>query len=228
MLETILAGPQAFDNISAKITAHGSAEAGAEKATNTLSGQTEKLKAGVESLGLSYGEWLIPKLKDVEKVGADVALWLEKNKIVAEGLAVVVGGVLTLAVAAFAYQTAEKFVTSVGKMFSGVNKLKQSITGVGGQEGLGQEGDTAADALTEAASRLESAAGAINEAAQNLAGAGQTVEADMTAGAEAASTDLEAAGTAVEGDIEAGATAAAADLASIMQNAVLPVPRARA
>ena len=212
MLETILAGPQAFDNISAKITAHGSAEAGAEKATNTLSGQTEKLKAGVEDLGVSYGEWLTPKLKEVERVGADVVLWLEKNKLVAEGLALVVGGILTVAVATFAYQTAAKFVSSVGDMISGVGKLKDKISGVGGEEGLGEEGETAADAMDTAAQKLQAAAEALNEAAQNLQGAGTAVEDDVVAGSETASANLEAAGSAVEADITAGGEAAEADM----------------
>lgn len=215
LLDTILAGPDAYTKATEKVTEHGAAHKAAETATNTLGGTTEKLESKVHSLGVQYGEWLTPKLVEAEHVVMDVVGWFEKHKTVAEGVAAVVGGVLTLAVTTFAFNTAKKFISSVGDMVSSVGKLKDKITGTGagaGEESLAGEGESAATSLDSAAENLQAAAEALNEAAAKLSGVGGEMATEMETGASTASGELEAAGAAVSADMEAGATAAASEL----------------
>jgi hypothetical protein len=223
MGEIIDAGSAGLTSYTTQVDAVGSAHAAAEKQSETLKHQTEQLTSGVEDLGAAYGEWLIPKLDDLAKILGESLHWLEQHKIVAEALAGVITFVLGVAIATFAYQTAAKFISSVGDMITGVGKLKDKIAGVGGESGMADEGETAAEALQNAARALESASEHLSAAAEKLQtagsetaseleGAGSTVETDITTAGSAASTELEGAGAAVETDLETGAATASSEM----------------
>jgi len=123
LLTTIMSGPQAFDAASAAVSRAKSAHDAAEKATDNLRGQTEKLKATAEDLGTKLGEALIPKLEMVAQETSKVIGWFMKHKGAAEALAGVVGGVLAVAMGAFAINTGAKLVKSLQSAGEAVGKL---------------------------------------------------------------------------------------------------------
>ena len=81
--------------------------------TKTLSGETQVLKTEFEDTGKNLGMWLIPKLTDLGR-------FLVQNKVVVEGLAAAIAGVLGMAVTVFAVQTVQKFISGVGSMISSI------------------------------------------------------------------------------------------------------------
>ena len=101
LLDTILAGPAAFDAATASVTKAGSAHAAAEKQAKTFHGTMEKLKATAEDLGVKFGQVLIPVLQRVGQVVAQVANWFMQHRAAAMAVAVVVGGALVVAIGAY-------------------------------------------------------------------------------------------------------------------------------
>jgi TP901 family phage tail tape measure protein len=94
LLTTILDGPGAFDKATAAASRQGTAHDAAGKATGNLKAQGEKLKSGLEDLGVRIGEALIPKLVALEHGVLSVVQWFEKHKGAAQALAITVGTVL--------------------------------------------------------------------------------------------------------------------------------------
>ncbi|MES1975830.1 MAG: phage tail tape measure protein [Pseudomonadota bacterium] len=223
LLDTIEAGPAAWNAAEAAVTSGQTAHEAATKATANLDDQVGVLGKDIHNLGTSYGEWLTPKLTEAGKVAGGVLSFFEKNKTAAEALAVVVGGALTLAVSAFAYKTVAGVVKNIGDMFGGVQKMASKIPGLGGDTTLAAEGETAATSLDTAATNIKEAASALNQAAAKLSEAGAqtageldtagaTVGGEITTGASEAAVTLDAAGAEVATEIDAGATTAAAEL----------------
>jgi TP901 family phage tail tape measure protein len=95
--------------------------------TQTLSFQMDQAKATVQALGTKFGEFLIPKLEAVMKAGEKVITFLEHHKKVAEALAAVIGGVLAVAIGAFAVNMGVKFVKSVQSAGQAIGKLGSKI-----------------------------------------------------------------------------------------------------
>ncbi|HET6911127.1 MAG TPA: phage tail tape measure protein, partial [Mycobacteriales bacterium] len=103
LMGTIIRGGVAgYDKAAAAVNRLGSAHDAAEKQSNTLHGQTEKLKAGLEDLGVRLGEFLIPKLEKLGEIVSKTVGWFEKHKAAAIALAAIVGGALTVAFGAWA------------------------------------------------------------------------------------------------------------------------------
>jgi TP901 family phage tail tape measure protein len=69
--------------------------------TKTFAFQMKQLEATVQELAIRLGEWLIPKVEKVAEVVAAASRWLEKHQEVAKMLAIVVGGILVTAIAAY-------------------------------------------------------------------------------------------------------------------------------
>ena len=159
LLTTIMSGPQAYDAASAAVTRSKSAHEGAEKATDNLRGQTEKLKATAEDLGTKLGEALIPKIELVAQKTSEVIGWFMKHKGAAEALAGVVGGVLAVAMGAFAINTGVQMVKSLQSAGEAVGKLGATMleklvpTSAAVSEAFAAEGEAAesSGAATDAA-----------------------------------------------------------------------------
>ncbi len=130
MLTTVLAGPQAFAAATAAVDRSRSAHDAAERATNNLKGQSEKLKAGMIDLGTRIGEALIPKLLAVEKAVVGVIKWFEKHKTAAEVLGIAIGVVLAGALAIYVTNLA---VAGVKSAIEFVKMIAQGVAWVAGQ-----------------------------------------------------------------------------------------------
>lgn len=63
--------------------------------------QVKQLEASLEALGIKLGNVLIPKLQAAARWSMSVVQWFEKHKTVAQALAIVVGGVLLVAMGAW-------------------------------------------------------------------------------------------------------------------------------
>jgi phage-related protein len=129
---------------------------GAAKAYgNTLAGQMSIAGAEVHNVGTSFGEFLIPKITAALGVVTKSVEWFERHRAVAEALAGVIGGVLAIAVGAFAVNTGVKLVKSVqdaGKALSGMaGKITSYVAGLGEAEGA-EESFAATSEETGAAS----------------------------------------------------------------------------
>lgn len=100
LVDTIKAGPAVLDRYTASVSKSGSAHAAAEKQSQTLSHQLETLKAQFEDYATILGEKLIPILERVAASVAKLVDWFTKHKDVAIALALVIGGVLVVAIGA--------------------------------------------------------------------------------------------------------------------------------
>jgi Phage-related minor tail protein/Phage tail lysozyme len=101
MTAIIDAGPAAYNKATASVEKHGAAEAAAKKQGETLKGETEKLEKGVIGLATRYGEMLIPVVTKLAKALADTAVFVLQHKAAMIALAVVIGGPVTVAIAAY-------------------------------------------------------------------------------------------------------------------------------
>lgn len=231
LLEVVEAGPAAFAKYEKSVTSKSAAEKAAAEQSKTLEAQEKTFVAGAEDLGVKLGTALIPKLEEVAHDGEEVFSWFSKNKDAAEALAVVVGGVLTAAVAVFAEQKIKKLVTGLGEIKTGA---QQAVTWLGN---LGKTAETSGNEIAvegksastvesrgvgSAASQTSTSRTAATDAgtAEGATTAGTTIAEAMTgAGQEVAATISSAmtgAGKTAGGELtageEAGGTTAAADL----------------
>jgi hypothetical protein len=99
----------------------------------TMAGQMDVAKAKVHNLGISFGEFLIPKIETTIHVVSSVITWFSKHKAVAEALAAVIGAVLGAAVIKFSVETAGKLVGGVKNMASSMLHLGDTFTAAAGQ-----------------------------------------------------------------------------------------------
>lgn len=99
---TLLDGAAGWDKSARAAQKHGTAATAAEKAEDNLKGQMERLQAAVSNLATRFGEWLIPQLMKVVRWVQRTAEWMSKHQTVAKALAGVVGGILLVAIGAYA------------------------------------------------------------------------------------------------------------------------------
>lgn len=187
----------------------------AASAADTFGGKIAALKAQGIDLGAKLGTMLIPKLEGVLSVVMKLVDWFGRHKDAAIALGVVVGGVLTTAIAAFAYKTAVDFAKSVANMARGVGDLISKLLGIGGAGGgVDKAGKSAAGALDGSAGKLQTAKAGLLGAAEKLsASAGElSAAAEKLAGAGAAETELAAGGATAETEMAAGGRAGAGGL----------------
>lgn len=123
MDQVMTSGVGSYDKTAKAVSKVGAAHDAAEKQAKTFHGTMEKLKSTGEDLGVSFGQFLIPKLEDLAKYTADVVNWFEQHKAAAIALATVIGGALTLAVGAFAVNTMANMVKSIGSAVDNLGKL---------------------------------------------------------------------------------------------------------
>lgn len=182
--------------------------------------QLDQAKAGVEALGTRLGLALIPKVQDLIHYASEAADWLTKNKGAAEGLAIVIGGTLSAAVATFTYTHLANMAKTIGGMVGSVANLGKALlgipssvapTGLGGTTGetpVVSGGGGGTTTLYSAAETLQSAGLSLQTAAEKLGASG----ADLTTAAtdqETAATEQEtAAGKQGLGGLAGGAAGA--------------------
>jgi hypothetical protein len=122
---------QQMDRLKAKYAEVG---AGANKfgeafnaTSHTLAFQADQLKATIQVLGDKFGAWLIPKLQAAATAVQNLIGWFSRHRVAAEALAQVIGGVLGVAIAAFAYGKAVAFVNSVKAMATGIGSFASMV-----------------------------------------------------------------------------------------------------
>lgn len=120
MDKVISDGPKKFDALAESVGEAGGAHEAAEKATAGLKSQVERLKAGSESLAITFGQKLVPfALQFVNKL-KDLAEWGEKN---AKWLLPAVGYVGAFAVAVLIITKAMSAWSAIIKITTALQKL---------------------------------------------------------------------------------------------------------
>ena len=103
---------------------------GAAKAYgSTLTGQMDIAKAHIHDLGITFGEFLIPKLNSVIKIVTSVVTWFTKNTLAAKILGGMITGVLGLAVTMFVVNKVRAFVSGLGNMATAFGQFVTKLVG---------------------------------------------------------------------------------------------------
>lgn len=229
MLDVINAGPSSFNKASAAVNKAGQAHRAAGLQMKTLSGQAKVLGVDLENVGVSFGQFLIPKLEIAASWLGDTLNFFREHETAAKALAAVIGGTLAVAVGAFTVNKLANMGRGVMNATKEVGTFISKIKGIGsggGGGGMGAAGEQAAAPINEAASNLEQAntametsgttlsdaASALSAAAEKLSAAGSSLAGDITSSATKASSDLTAAGTTTSGDLTTAGTTTAGDL----------------
>ncbi|MDQ2727579.1 MAG: phage tail tape measure protein [Actinomycetota bacterium] len=96
---------------------------GWSKVQQNLGVQLSQAGAAAQVLGTQLGMWLIPKISAVVKVVTQAVNWLGKHSDAAKALAAVIGGVLVVAVAAFAGNKLMAGGKAIGSLVNGFKLL---------------------------------------------------------------------------------------------------------
>jgi hypothetical protein len=99
--------------IGATSTEAGGHVQGLSTVQHDLNFQIDQAKATAQSLGISFGQFLIPKLETVMSAVGGTVAWFEKHRAAAKALGAAIAGPLALVMAAFAINTGVKMVKSV-------------------------------------------------------------------------------------------------------------------
>lgn len=190
----------------------------------TFNQQVEVAKTTAGDLGIKLGLVLIPKLEDVAHDTMDVVSWFEQHKAIAEALAGVIGGVLSVAVGAFAVNKLAGMVKGVKSAYKELQTLESTVSrvattllqkfGVIGQSAQ-QSSQTVSNAASTQATNVENSATQMEtKVAASTAGMETEMAGDITAGTVGvdAAAEVEAAG--VEGELAGIPAAAATDVAT--------------
>lgn len=92
--------------------------------------QLKEVLAQLQVYGIVIGEWIIPKIKAFASGVADAVDWLAKNKVVAEALAIVIGGFLTAAITSFIALKVVSWAQNIQRAFVGLIGSMQSLVAV--------------------------------------------------------------------------------------------------
>ena len=101
LLSTIQAGGATFNKYKDEVDRTGSAHEAAEKKSDTLHGQMQKLKGAVADSAVQWGSVLLPVLTKIGSKFAEVSLFIIHHKEVLIALGLVVGTVLVVAITAY-------------------------------------------------------------------------------------------------------------------------------
>ena len=131
LLDSILAGPAAYQKDVDAVSKSGSAHDAASKQSQTFQHQIDTLKATAEDYGIELGEKLIPLIEDVAKATADVVEWFGHHKDVTIALGIAIGALVSGAIAVYLVNVGQKMVTATGKAIESIGKLTTAIFGSG-------------------------------------------------------------------------------------------------
>jgi hypothetical protein len=119
--------------------------------TKTFAGQLEIAKARINDLAVAVGAHLVPILTSLLKTMTSVVEWFGKGSLAAKALAIVIGGVLTLAIGTYVAKLLSslapmaKFAVKLGEMgLTGGKKLVEGLA-----SGFSGIGNTQRKALSE-------------------------------------------------------------------------------
>jgi hypothetical protein len=206
LLDTVLAGPAAYDKASRAVRDSSTAHAGAEKQAETLKRQAQLLGATLVDEGDKLGTWLIPKLEDLAKWTEKDVEWMTKHKVIAEAFAVAIGSVLALAVGAFVVNTGAKFLKFLDTAAGNIGKLGSAVSGNTGKLKAAED-QQAADA--------QAASDKIAAAQQEIADAAQTAAGNVTESMDNLATSLDTLSQTIAGTLDkTGASFAVLDTSS--------------
>ena len=202
LLDTVLAGPAAYDKAQKAINDSAAAHHALVVQQETLKHEFEAIKTSAENMATSFGEKLLPIVKDALTDFGHFIGYLEDHKPLLDAIAVLIGGVLATAVGVFAINTGQKMVNSVKSAVESLGKL----FGAGqSQVAVTEEQTGANESLQAALDAVAASQQAVIEGAQMLA----SIEAEQLG----VSTELAAALTETAG-AEAAAAVAADGLAA--------------
>lgn len=168
LLDTVLAGPAAYDRARKAVTDSSTAQKGAEKQSQTLKKEVDLIKASLIDEGDKLGIFLIPKLQTLGKWTIDITRDLGKHKTAVEAVAIAFGSVLAVAVGAFTINEGAKFLKFLTSAGDNVGKLLGKITG--STSALKAAEDQQAADAKAAADNASAAQQQIAEAAANATG----------------------------------------------------------
>ena len=183
--------------------------------------QLDQARTTVADLGIRFGLFLIPKLQEAAKDTSEVVSWFEQHKTVAEALAGVIGGTLSVAVGAFT-------INKIAGLVKGVSSAVGSLKSLGNASGdvitrlanLGSTSSTVQAQAAKAVTTVNQSAGAAGanlqaagtKASQSLETGAATAGGDISAGGATAKTELATAGATAETELTTGGATAAGDL----------------
>lgn len=180
---------QNVKNIGDRLDGSGKSVQGFADVQKDVGFQAKQAEASLEALGIRIGDWLIPKVEDVAHFLEGAAEWLNKNRDAAYALAAVIGGVLAVAIGAFAVNTVAKFVSSVQQAASSLTSWLTNSTSTAGMDAAAAQAEGDAEGM-----------------GTSFSGAATTVEeamAQMAAAVSAAADEIMASLTEVDGAIAA-------------------------
>ena len=184
-------------NIGSVLDGSSSSVQGFSKTQGDLKFQLDQAKASADALAIGFGDFLMPKVMDLEHAMVDSVQWFEKHKMVAEALAGAIGVTLAGAVGVFTVDMASGMIESV----------QNALVSLGLMEG---ETDADAAATTAQTAAIQEQAAATTTGASATQQLITAIEAlteaftSATASGTEAATSAETLGTAFE-SVGAGA-----------------------
>ena len=196
LVETIQAGPAAFDAATNSTNKAGSAQAAAAIQARTLGVEFKTLKATAEDVLTEFGQFLIPIVQTLGGAFVSATKFVLDHKDVLYTLGVLVGGFLTATIGAFAINTMASLVASIVRAGTTVTSFTGNLLGMGtSSEEASAETETLAGSSAELSGVVEGLTAATEQlvaATTQLAPAVATADAGLTEEA-AAATEASAA-----------------------------------
>lgn len=211
LLQTILAGPAAYDKAAAAVQHSSTAHAGAVKQAQTLSRELDVVKSSLIDEGDKLGLFLIPKLQEAAKWTAEDVQWLEKHKTVAEALGIALGGAVAVAVLTFSINMGTKLVGSVIKAGESVGSFTTTVLDKLGivNKSVQETTDTETTSSQEFQTAAQQISEAIDLASRNIVYALGQVDAtleDFVAKVQTTAGQVDASFTSINTSAEESAT----------------------
>jgi TP901 family phage tail tape measure protein len=180
----------------------GDTVAGWDVVQKTFNQQLAEAKGHAEALGIKIGTALLPMAEAILKTTMSLVTWFERHKAVAIALAAVIGGVLSIAVAAYFLKLAKGLVESAKSVAAFASGAVGAFKTVGGAigSGIGRIGDLAGAAragFDTVALRGMYAKDKIVELASSGAGRLATMGSTIAGWASTAASAMASAGRAV-------------------------------
>jgi len=167
LLDTVLAGPAAWDKAQKAVMAHNAAEVAAAKQNQSLGRELDIVKAQVIDLGTKFGLALLPVLSAVGKAIGGVIDFFEHNKGAAIALGLAIAGPLAAAMTVFAVQSVGKAVQAVVGLGDKMLHLGSVFTGTAG---AAEEQDASTSQLNATLSKLDETLGLVQQSFSQAAG----------------------------------------------------------
>ncbi len=194
MSSMIAGGVPAFDKATTAVKKQGMAAKGAQDYAKTFAGQMEQLKATGEDLATKLGNVLVPIITKVASTVMKATNYVMHHKDVLIALAVVIGGLVSIAVVNFAAKKLKAMIDGMKMARENVGKLITSLGHMGSK--LGSIGSKVASAVSGMIAKFRGMGDAAKASAAETEAAGETVEATeegMGEAGEAAGAGMDAA-----------------------------------